>query len=150
MEHISSICLKDERKRLKYTQQALADAVSVSDMSIKRWETGTPIPSDKLSLMGKLGFDIQYILTGVPASEHTKQYMTSMLNSSHITDDTIRAGLYDAVIKDTHARAAVSTQRQQLYADLLDIMNTFDDELMERIRLNIRDAYLAQVHDKKR
>ncbi|MBF7686452.1 helix-turn-helix domain-containing protein [Acinetobacter sp. B10A] len=150
MEHISSICLKDERKRLKYTQQALADAVSVSDMSIKRWETGTPIPSDKLSLMGKLGFDIQYILTGVPASEHTKQSIAAMLNSSDITDDTIRTELYDAVIKDTHARAVVSTQRKQLYADLLDTMNTFDDELMERIRLTVRDAYLAQIHENKK
>lgn len=144
MEHISSSCLKFERKRLKYTQQALADMLGVSDMSIKRWETGTPIPSDKLSLMAKLGFDIQYILTGVAASNHTKQSVATMLQGSTDT------GLYDAIIQDMNSRADIVKQREQLYADLFDMMNTFDDERMERIRLNIRDAYLANVHDNKK
>lgn len=56
--------LKNDRKRLKLTQQKLAALLEVSDMTIKRWETGTAIPSDKLILMKNLGFDISYILFG--------------------------------------------------------------------------------------
>lgn len=57
--------LKNERKRLKLTQQKIAKSLDVSDMTIKRWETGvTAIPSDKLILMNNLGFDVSYILFG--------------------------------------------------------------------------------------
>ena len=53
-----------ERKRLKLTRKALADRLSVADKTIQRWEADTPIPSDKLSMMINLGFDVQYVLTG--------------------------------------------------------------------------------------
>ena len=58
MLHLCSDRLKNERKKLKLTQQKLALLLDVSDMTIKRWETGaTAIPSDKLILMKNLGFD---------------------------------------------------------------------------------------------
>ena len=57
--------LKSERKKAKLTQQKLALLLEVSDMTIKRWETGvTAIPSDKLILMKNLGFNVSYILFG--------------------------------------------------------------------------------------
>jgi transcriptional regulator with XRE-family HTH domain len=56
--------LKNDRKRLKLTQQKLATLLEVSDMTIKRWETGTAIPSDKLILMKNIGFNVSYILFG--------------------------------------------------------------------------------------
>ena len=57
--------LKNERKKAKLTQQKLALLLEVSDMTIKRWETGvTAIPSDKLILMNNLGFNVSYILFG--------------------------------------------------------------------------------------
>lgn len=65
IEQNSSVCLKNERKRLKFTQKALAEQLNVSDMTIKRYETGTPIPSDKLAILANLGFDVSYLLTGV-------------------------------------------------------------------------------------
>ena len=59
MLHLCSDRLKNERKKAKITQQKLALLLDVSDMTIKRWETGaTAIPSDKLILMKNLGFDI--------------------------------------------------------------------------------------------
>lgn len=57
--------LKDERKRLKLTQKSIAEAVDMADKSVARWETGTPIPSDKLAILASLGFDVSYLLTGV-------------------------------------------------------------------------------------
>lgn len=65
IEQNSSVCLKNERKRLKFTQKTLAEQLNVSDMTIKRYETGTPIPSDKLAVLASLGFDVSYLLTGV-------------------------------------------------------------------------------------
>ena len=64
MEQNSAKFFRNERKRLNFTQQNLANKLEVSDMTIKRWETGTAIPSDKLSLLSQLGFDVIYILTG--------------------------------------------------------------------------------------
>ena len=65
MLHLCSDRLKNERKKAKITQQKLALLLDVSDMTIKRWETGiTPIPSDKLILMKSLGLDVSYILFG--------------------------------------------------------------------------------------
>ena len=65
MLHLCSDRLKIERKKAKITQQKLALLLDVSDMTIKRWETGvTPIPSDKLILMKSLGLDVSYILFG--------------------------------------------------------------------------------------
>lgn len=65
MEQKSTNFLRDERKRLGFTQQNLAQELGVSDMTVKRWETGaTAIPSDRLTAMSGLGFDVLYILTG--------------------------------------------------------------------------------------
>ena len=65
MLHLCSDRLKNERKKAKLTQQKLALLLEVSDMTIKRWETGvTAIPSDKLILMNNLGFNVSYILFG--------------------------------------------------------------------------------------
>lgn len=62
-----------ERKRLKLTRKALADRLSVVDKTIQRWEADTPIPSDKLSMMINLGFDVQYVLTG----QHSNSALSS-------------------------------------------------------------------------
>lgn len=65
--------LKNDRKKLKLTQQKLAVLLEVSDMTIKRWETGTAIPSDKLILMKNLGFDISYILFGESDQNYSQE-----------------------------------------------------------------------------
>ncbi|MCO7251245.1 hypothetical protein NH454_15475 [Pseudoalteromonas sp. Ps84H-4] len=33
-----------------------------------RWESGNPIPSDKLKELSKLGFDINFVVTGIRSS----------------------------------------------------------------------------------
>ena len=42
----------------------------------------------------------------------------------------------------------VFEKRKSLYDDLLTIFNTFDDETMERVRLNIVDVYHANLNRK--
>lgn len=57
--------LQEERKRLGYDQSHVFDSVCVSKATYARWEAGSPVPSDKLSMLAKMGFDTQYIITGV-------------------------------------------------------------------------------------
>lgn len=56
--------LLKQRKLLKKTQIYVADICGVSTKTVGRWETDTPIPSDKLSLLFSEGFDVTYIITG--------------------------------------------------------------------------------------
>ncbi|MDO6488256.1 hypothetical protein Q4503_11125 [Colwellia sp. 6_MG-2023] len=43
----------------------VVEEIQSSRASYTRWESGAPIPSDKLCLLAELGFDVQYIVTGV-------------------------------------------------------------------------------------
>jgi len=57
--------LKEERVRLKLSQGDICELCDVSKQTPYRWESGTPIPSDKLAILADHGFDAQYIITGV-------------------------------------------------------------------------------------
>jgi transcriptional regulator with XRE-family HTH domain len=63
----TSVCLRlgEERKRLRLNQGKVATYCEVSIKSVGRWEKNIPIPADKLALLAQLGYDINYILTGV-------------------------------------------------------------------------------------
>ncbi|MDK2598641.1 helix-turn-helix transcriptional regulator [Pseudoalteromonas obscura] len=54
----------EERKRLGFGQEFLAEKLDVNRRTIGRWEKESPIPSDKLALLLELGFDINFLLTG--------------------------------------------------------------------------------------
>lgn len=58
-----------ERKRLNLSQESLGNLIDVSESTIKRWESGASIPSDKLTLCAEHGFDIIFILLGRKMSE---------------------------------------------------------------------------------
>lgn len=53
---------RQERIRLGFTQPEIGKICDVSVTSVVRWEKGTPIPSDKLELLGNAGWDIHYLL----------------------------------------------------------------------------------------
>lgn len=55
---------KEERNRLNLSQKNIADFLGMSSKQVSRWETQIAIPSDKLSQLSGLGFDVNYILTG--------------------------------------------------------------------------------------
>ncbi|GGF00718.1 XRE family transcriptional regulator [Pseudoalteromonas gelatinilytica] len=57
--------LRDERNRLGLTQQQAAEAIGVGKTTLLRWESGYPIPSDKLIALSDIGFDVTYVLKGV-------------------------------------------------------------------------------------
>ncbi len=64
MHNFVSDRFKSERKRLNLSQEGLGNLIEVSESTVKRWENGASIPSDKLILCANNGFDISYVLLG--------------------------------------------------------------------------------------
>lgn len=56
--------LREEREALGLGQQEIAAALGVSLKTVGRWEKQIAIPSDKLTCLSGLGFDVGYVLTG--------------------------------------------------------------------------------------
>nr|MDC2855421.1 S24 family peptidase [Ningiella sp. W23] len=50
---------------MNLSQKEIADFLGMSSKQISRWETQIAIPSDKLALLSGLGFDTNYIITGI-------------------------------------------------------------------------------------
>jgi phage repressor protein C with HTH and peptisase S24 domain len=75
---------KEERNRLNLSQKNIADFLGMSSKQVSRWETQIAIPSDKLSQLSGLGFDVNYILTGNSSiSLSNKVSRNGALISSH-------------------------------------------------------------------
>ncbi len=60
-----STYLQSERSRLGFSAAQVVEISGTSRATYTRWEAGNPIPSDKLTLLAKIGFDVQYICTGI-------------------------------------------------------------------------------------
>lgn len=82
---------KSERKRLNLSQEGLGNLIEVSESTVKRWENGASIPSDKLVLCAQQGFDISYILLG------NKQLEINKPNES-FDDEFALVNVYDVDI----------------------------------------------------
>ena len=65
------LCLRlgEERRRLRLNQSRIAETCKVSTKTVGRWEKSIPIPADKLAQLIDLGYNINYILTGVRLPE---------------------------------------------------------------------------------
>jgi transcriptional regulator with XRE-family HTH domain len=57
--------LREERARLGLTQQEVADAASVHVKTVRRWETQVAIPLDAMIPLLGIGYDVQYVASGV-------------------------------------------------------------------------------------
>ena len=78
--------LLEERERLNLKQKDVFEAVGVSKVTYYRWESGSPIPSDKLSELAKLGFDINFVVTGCKSDSlpvAAAQIQSTALQTSH-------------------------------------------------------------------
>lgn len=80
-----NVCLrlKEERSNKNVTQKAIAKVTDVSEKTVGRWENGTPIPSDKLTLLSDLGLDVLYILTGARSNASLVGRIDSGLSHEH-------------------------------------------------------------------
>ena len=57
--------LEEERERLGLTRAGVAEELGVDRTTVQRWEKAIAVPADKLGALARMGFDAQYVVTGV-------------------------------------------------------------------------------------
>lgn len=92
---------EEERVRMGKTQDVLANDVGVNRRTIGRIESGeTPPAGDLLSVIAQLGFDIQYILTGIRSenlykvAEPRAEYKTDARKGALAKDEEVLVQKY--------------------------------------------------------
>ena len=143
--------IKAERKRLSLTQLEAAEKCEVTRVQWGRYERGeSEFGGRVLKAFIAIGADGAYILGGVRGgTEHERKQFNAMLNTADlIADENERLKIVELGLRALRENADVFEKRKSLYDDLLTIFNTFDDETMERIRLNIADTYHANLNRK--
>jgi len=143
--------VKEERMRLSLTQQQCADACGVSRVQWGKYERDVNgLDGEVLKRFIAIGADGAYILGGVRGgTEHERKQFNAMLNTADlVADENERLKIVELGLRALRENTDVFEKRKSLYDDLLTIFNTFDDETMERVRLNIVDVYHANLNRK--
>ena len=139
----------EERKKLGLTQERVAEKCDVSRKQWIRYEKNEQkLDGEVLKRFIALGADGAYILGGVRGgTEHERKQFNAMLNTADlIADENERLKIVELGFRALRENADVFEKRKSLYDDLLTFFNTFDDETMERVRLNIVDVYHANLN----
>ena len=137
--------------RLSLTQQQCADACGVSRVQWGKYERDVNgLDGEVLKRFIAIGADGAYILGGVRGgTEHERKQFNAMLNTADlVADENERLKIVELGFRALRENADVFEKRKSLYDDLLTFFNTFDDETMERVRLNIVDVYRANLNRK--
>ncbi len=86
--------LKEERKKFKLTQEALAQALGIHKTSLLSYEKeSVSPPASFLEKLSKIGFDINYIITGINSLT---------IENTIDSDETVSINLVDAVLCAGH------------------------------------------------
>lgn len=81
--------LRTERLKLGLDQGRAAAACGTSLSTYKRWERGAPIPSDALRALADVGFDVQFIVTGIRLPDAVREEIAAY--GAPETDRAVRA-----------------------------------------------------------
>ncbi len=139
----------EERKKLGLTQERVAEKCDVSRKQWIRYEKNEQkLDGEVLKRFIALGADGAYILGGVRGgTEHERKQFNAMLNTANlVADENERLKIVELGLRALRENADVFEKRKSLYDDLLTFFNRFDDETMERVRLNIVDVYRANLN----
>ncbi|WP_460861033.1 helix-turn-helix domain-containing protein [Rheinheimera gaetbuli] len=106
--------LREERVRLNLSQADVASAVDMSVKQVGRWETSIAIPSDKLEVLSRIGFNVNYVVTGerepTPAQYYSESEAENAFQALLRDADKIKAvNIYD---KDTYNMLVMMFMRQ--------------------------------------
>ncbi|MEC5207413.1 DNA-binding XRE family transcriptional regulator [Vogesella perlucida] len=87
-----SVCfyLQQERERLKLNQAVVAAAAEVAVKTVGRWEREISIPADKLAKLVALGFDAQFVVTGVRSAQALSNEEALLLQGFRDMDEATR------------------------------------------------------------
>ena len=139
----------EERKKLGLTQERVAEKCDVSRKQWIRYEKNEQkLDGEVLKRFIAIGADGAYILGGVRGgTEHERKQFNAMLNTANlVADENERLKIVELGFRALRENADVFEKRKSLYDDLLTFFNRFDDETMERVRLNIVDVYRANLN----
>lgn len=76
--HLLGARLREERKKLSMTQDALSAVLGVGRTTVADWEKGRAAPpADALAKSMRLGFDAVYIMSGTRQDTGIKKQLTS-------------------------------------------------------------------------
>ena len=137
--------------RLSLTQQQCVEACEVSRDQWGKYERDVNgLDGEVVKRFIALGADGAYILGGVRGgTEHERKQFNAMLNTADlVADENERLKIVELGFRALRENADVFEKRKSLYDDLLTFFNQFDDETMERVRLNIVDVYHANLNRK--
>lgn len=86
--------LKEERKRLKLTQEMLGGTLGVSKRSLIEWEKGDVFPNaEYLARIAAAGADVQYIVTGVRRLDNLSALEQALLTAARAAPELIGEAL---------------------------------------------------------
>ena len=72
--------IREERVRLSYTQEKLAESLNIRQQTVYKWEKGITFPDvDFLYLLQDLGFDVGYLIFGVMNVSQIQNVPTDIL-----------------------------------------------------------------------
>lgn len=94
MDNNVSFRLKSERERLGLSQAVIAAQAEVALKTVGRWEKEIAIPSDKLSLLKNLGFDVLYVLLGERAEGFLSENESLIINKYRQADHETQTKMY--------------------------------------------------------
>lgn len=126
--------IKEERKRLKYTQQEIADLCGVHRVQWGRYERGEQgFDGQPLRTFGEFGADISYILTGTRTPE------VEMTVLDKVTKAEKNAQAIGNKAGADNLAQAVDELRQIMY-----MLCDMDDEAFEKAYQAISDIHTQQ------
>lgn len=132
--------LREERARLGLTQQEVADTANVHVKTVRRWESQVAIPIDAMIPLLAIGYDVQYIASGVRSKninevrEKGVDYEVAP-GYSHEEVDLLRS-----------YRALTPGQREQARA-MLNVLALKMPALMRESRAGARKTRSARMAD---
>jgi transcriptional regulator with XRE-family HTH domain len=86
--------LKEERKRLKFTQPNFAELAGASKWSQIDWEKGIAYPNaEYLARIADAGADVQYIVTGVRRLDNLSALEQALLTAARAAPDLVGEAL---------------------------------------------------------
>ncbi len=85
-----STFLQLERQGLGISAAKVVEAIGCSRATYTRWEAGSSIPSDKLSELAELGFDVLYVVTGQRSMPVAEQHSRQLTREEEVLLDNYR------------------------------------------------------------
>lgn len=114
MDNNVSFRLKSERERLGLSQAVIAAQAEVALKTVGRWEKEIAIPSDKLSLLKNLGFDVLYVLLGERAEGFLSENESLIINKYRQADHETQTKMHMLLLGSEAASGVVNQSKNTI------------------------------------